>query len=638
MRIVKSPKSVVVRSKVGAATSDNSDAITTTMTALSIDNATTTNDDIKVLQTPMVKRGDDDDEIDNDEIQQSSLSSRVGIGRRRQRARRRMLNSPFFQNAKIVKRLRVPLRRKTSFASFSTLQSTPSTLALDPDDEFIARCLYAQEDDTTGEFNLMFDNGVAMVQITNGSLGTGTLAQVLSTGNTSGGTDIVVTSNGNISLAPAATNATEGFLRATHMPGAPTGNPGTLGGELAYDTVGNNLYIHTGGGVWVQPSAGSTVWTTATDASSAFVIRATPSSDARTLLFGGQNTEGAGKRLMFDPIIGSMFGGEVTGTQWDEFQNTLDTFVMGYNHSILNFTDVCVMVGGSANTLSSVGTYACAILSGTNNSINGNNPDSCGIMLGNANSLNNEYEDTVIIGCSTCAINSGVSSDDNAIMSCDNCNFTASPDIIFNSGMFASSTCTMNNNSSISACAIISSDTCGFIASGSPIRRSSIISCFNCQIGGGAGTYLQNSIIASQNCDITGGTTIRCAIIGGNNHTISACQNTAIIGGSGITATADFGALYVPTLRVHGRLSMGTNVGPAADRIGRVALVAGTATVTPVTITSADQIILTNISVSGVPSHVRITARTDGVGGSFTITSLSAGDTSTIGWIILAES
>lgn len=660
MKIVKPPKSVVGRGKVEAAKPGNSDAITTAMTTLSINSNAdmltikTNNAEMLAIHkdiTPLVVKGngdsdddeiggdsdddigdDIDDDIDDEFSQQTSLSSRVGIGRRRQRARRRMLNSPFFTNAKIVKRLRVPLRRKTSFST--ALRSTVSTLTLDPDDEFIARCLYAQEDDTTGEFNLMFDNGVAMVQITNGTLGTGTLAQVLSTGNTSGGTDIVVTSNGNISLASAATNATEGFLRATHMPGVPIGDTGTSGGELAYDTVGDNLYVHTGGGVWVQPT-GTVVWET--DALPTPMIRATPSSDTRVLLFGGQNTQGAGNRFMYDPANGSMFGGTTAGTQWDDFTSTFDTFVMGNNHTVISAFDTisCAMVGGSANTLQS---YASAILSGTNNSINftaGTSYD-CGILLGNANSLDGEFDGSVIIGCSTCAINSGVASNNNAIMSCNNCNFTTSPNIIDNSGMFASSTCTMNNNNSITACAIISSDTCDFVSSGTIMRQSSIISSFNCDMGGGGANNNFNSIIASQNSTITGR---RCAIIGGNNHTITSGQNQAIIGGNGITADPmGFSTLYVPTLRVHGRLTMeaGGVVTPY-EVIGRVTLVAGTATVIA-TITSADQIILSYITVSGVPSHVRITARTDGAPGSFTITSLSAGDTSTIGWIIFNES
>ena len=85
--------------------------------------------------------------------------------------------------------------------------------------------------------------------------------------------------------------------------------------------------------------------------------------------------------------------------------------------------------------------------------------------------------------------------------------------------------------------------------------------------------------------------------------------------------------------------SFGINVGSSASgtaisRIthGTAALSGGTATVTATTITSNSRIILTSQLDGGTPGWVRVSSRS--VGASFTITSSSATDTSTIGYVV----
>ena len=66
---------------------------------------------------------------------------------------------------------------------------------------------------------------------------------------------------------------------------------------------------------------------------------------------------------------------------------------------------------------------------------------------------------------------------------------------------------------------------------------------------------------------------------------------------------------------------------------GTVALVAGTATVNTTAVTANSIIMLTSQVDGGTPDTVRVTAKTAGT--SFVITSLSATDTSTVGWFIV---
>jgi len=69
-------------------------------------------------------------------------------------------------------------------------------------------------------------------------------------------------------------------------------------------------------------------------------------------------------------------------------------------------------------------------------------------------------------------------------------------------------------------------------------------------------------------------------------------------------------------------------------RSGRVALVGGTATVANTSITATDEIQVTSQVDGGTPGWLRVSARV--VGTSFTITSSSGTDTSTVAWFIVS--
>lgn len=78
------------------------------------------------------------------------------------------------------------------------------------------------------------------------------------------------------------------------------------------------------------------------------------------------------------------------------------------------------------------------------------------------------------------------------------------------------------------------------------------------------------------------------------------------------------------------QIAEGTN-----GRMGRVQLVSGAATVANTSVTAATEIFLSNQLNSGIgtPGFLRVSARTAGT--SFTITSSSSSDTSTIAWLLV---
>jgi hypothetical protein len=73
----------------------------------------------------------------------------------------------------------------------------------------------------------------------------------------------------------------------------------------------------------------------------------------------------------------------------------------------------------------------------------------------------------------------------------------------------------------------------------------------------------------------------------------------------------------------------------ANDKLGTAQLSAGTVTVNNSSITSNSVIFLTSQSDGGTPGFVRVTAKVTST--SFTITSSSNTDTSTIAWMIVEE-
>ncbi|MFE9003093.1 hypothetical protein ACFYOY_13270 [Streptomyces sp. NPDC007875] len=68
-------------------------------------------------------------------------------------------------------------------------------------------------------------------------------------------------------------------------------------------------------------------------------------------------------------------------------------------------------------------------------------------------------------------------------------------------------------------------------------------------------------------------------------------------------------------------------------KMGRATLVAGAATVSTTAVTASSEIFLTNQALGGTAGFLRVSARTAGT--SFTITSSSGTDTSTVAWMIV---
>jgi hypothetical protein len=71
----------------------------------------------------------------------------------------------------------------------------------------------------------------------------------------------------------------------------------------------------------------------------------------------------------------------------------------------------------------------------------------------------------------------------------------------------------------------------------------------------------------------------------------------------------------------------------ANARLGATALVAGSAVVANTSVTDNSRIFVTSQVDGGTPGWLRVSARTAGT--SFTITSSSGTDTSTVGWLII---
>lgn len=84
-------------------------------------------------------------------------------------------------------------------------------------------------------------------------------------------------------------------------------------------------------------------------------------------------------------------------------------------------------------------------------------------------------------------------------------------------------------------------------------------------------------------------------------------------------------------------VSRGLRVREGANAtMGRIALVAGAATVSTTAVTSASEIFLSSQTPGGTPGFLRVSARV--AGASFTVTSSSGTDTSTVAWLIVEPS
>lgn len=99
-------------------------------------------------------------------------------------------------------------------------------------------------------------------------------------------------------------------------------------------------------------------------------------------------------------------------------------------------------------------------------------------------------------------------------------------------------------------------------------------------------------------------------------------------GGNSGNVNASTGDVLVSTIGKGLQVKTGTNA-----KIGTAVLVGGTVTVANTSVTANSRIFLTSQVDGGTPGFLRVTAKV--VGTSFTITSSSATDTSTIAWTII---
>jgi hypothetical protein len=114
-------------------------------------------------------------------------------------------------------------------------------------------------------------------------------------------------------------------------------------------------------------------------------------------------------------------------------------------------------------------------------------------------------------------------------------------------------------------------------------------------------------------------------LVGGNNNGVTP-SFTRTIRGTEVARVSSVGLTFAGV--GHGiRLKEGTNA-----RMGVVTLVGGTATVANTSVTANSRIFLTSQTDGGTPGFLRVSARSAGT--SFTITSGSGTDTSTVAWVI----
>jgi hypothetical protein len=97
---------------------------------------------------------------------------------------------------------------------------------------------------------------------------------------------------------------------------------------------------------------------------------------------------------------------------------------------------------------------------------------------------------------------------------------------------------------------------------------------------------------------------------------------------NGIYSQSATGGLYANVAGSGFFIKEGTNA-----KMGTATLVAGAATVSTTKVSSTSRIFLTSNADGGTPGWLRVSARSAGT--SFTITSSSGTDTSTVAWMIL---
>lgn len=125
-------------------------------------------------------------------------------------------------------------------------------------------------------------------------------------------------------------------------------------------------------------------------------------------------------------------------------------------------------------------------------------------------------------------------------------------------------------------------------------------------------------------------------MIANENFTTTAAGTRVVIQATpnGTTSPQDILSVSGTGVVANNSLRVGAN-GVSISRIrhGTVALTAGTVTVADVNVTATSRILLTSQTDGGTPGWLRVSARSVGV--SFTITSSSGTDTSTVAWVII---
>jgi len=126
----------------------------------------------------------------------------------------------------------------------------------------------------------------------------------------------------------------------------------------------------------------------------------------------------------------------------------------------------------------------------------------------------------------------------------------------------------------------------------------------------------------SGNFNVTGNLTVSGTVTSG---AITTTGVTSIVAGGNLRS--NFGSLDIATAGQGLQVAEGANA-----KQGTAVLVAGTSTVADTSVTASSRIFLTSNLDGGTPGFVRVSARVAGT--SFTITSSSGTDTSTIAYEI----
>lgn len=531
---------------------------------------------------------------------------------------------------------------------------TPPTFGLIPGDLFA----FQQGD----AFDLFYSDGVYDQQITYGPYGTTqNLSSVLFTGPTSDGYDIIMTGASNIILPTLLTTDVSGFLQLTSMPGVPSGDTGSQG-ELAYNSVVPDIYVHNGGGVWESLlSLSSEVWEVAGTVPNG-VIRANlvtvPDAAFRVFMFGGADPQAAGTRHMFDPVSAFFWGGTTTASATVFPTNyTSNTFAYGYDNYLARTGAFTItngaMLGGEINNLNANTNNATnnIVIAGLDNTID--SCSNCAIFGGSSNDFtaccNNCFTaasigaeigytpavppgTNAILQCGSIAGYAGFFTFDNFAGSCtfENCG-------IYCCGQNSAFMEAIASSTTVSQSAIIASDLIGvsFYTVASSMEQTAIISCDDCIIE--PTQTSQAAFIACDQLNITSPVFENSVMIATTSHNISSNVNrSAMFCANSVFFAMDDDTVYATKLYVYGELSFAALL-TSANSIGTVTLVAGTATIATNYITTNDHIVLTCITALGTPGFLYLSARTNGAPGSFTISSTSALDTSIVRYIIISD-